>query len=155
LLFKISFSFLELRNNQNVGGNYYNKPFFKFEGQENSPDTKVKICFSNAQSRAAYDSGFIALNKDFVSQTPQQGFIYQCQTNSYLVSGSLIIGINIEIETKQSCSEIGKRLMEQKGNLVDDLNAFIGNKEISDFTYRVDGEEFPVHKAILAGELKL
>lgn len=44
--------------------------------------------------------------------------------------------------------------METKGKILRDLHSMVANEEISDFKFVVDGKEFFVHKALLAGEKK-
>jgi hypothetical protein len=160
-----TFRFLELRNNQNFRDSETDallnvmhqpnklrthiKPCYRFEHQNNFSGVEVKIKISNVRSGAKFESEMAAPNKMFKGPTESQPFIQQDLVGNYIGKGFLIILINVEMHVVQKGENFGNHLTK----LVDDLNAFIGDKEISDFTYRVDGEEFPVHRAILAGEL--
>lgn len=48
---------------------------------------------------------------------------------------------------------IGNELLDTKGKILRDLHSLVDNQQVSDFKFIVEGKEFHVHKALLAGEL--
>lgn len=94
------------------------------------------------------------MNKDFPAASPSPNFIHQQSYASYCENGTLTLLIEVRTEFKLPSSDLGENLLEQKGKIVKDLNAFIGEKNTSDFTYRVDDQDFYVHKMMLSGKKK-
>lgn len=99
-----------------------------------------------------YSGVFETPNKAFMVTSPCPHFIDQSSFQSYLVNGDLLLSIEIKAETKYASEDFCENIMKQKNKVMKDLNAFIGERSTSDFTYRVDDQEFPVHKMMLSGK---
>lgn len=131
-------------------GYYYIAPFYRFEytGQE---DWKVSISIKCDRGGANFYEDFATPNRNFLAKSPCPAFIYQQTVNQCLLNGALVLSIEIKIEKNYASEDLCDNIMKQKSKIMKDLNAFIGERKTSDFTYRVDDQEFPVHKMMLSG----
>lgn len=143
----------ELRSNIVSGSYYYIVPFFRFESAKNT-DHKVAVSIISKVTGPNFKSESMTPNKDFPAASLCPTFMYQHDYASYCENGTLTLLIEVRTEYMFPSSDLGKNLLEQKGKIVKDLNAFIGEKNTSDFTYRVDDQDFYVHKMMLSGKKK-
>lgn len=90
-----------------------------------------------------------------MATSPCPTFIYPRNINNYLVNGDLLLTIEVKTETKYASEDLCGNILKQKSKIMKDLNAFIGERNTSDFTYRVEDQEFSVHKMMLSGKQQM
>jgi len=74
-------------------------------------------------------------------------------TGPRLRNGSLTLQIKLEATVNlDACSSLEPQLEGKYGKLLKDIAAFAQSDELTDFTFTVDGQDFPIHKAILGGK---
>lgn len=116
-----------------------------------SEDSNVTVKLSIADSFIAKFESKSNTPDETFSADEVQGSLNQDTINEHLVDGCLTLSIAVETETDFETSQHEKVFLCQE-KIVKGLKSMIGNKEISDFTYRVDDQDFSVHKAVLAGK---
>jgi len=70
-------------------------------------------------------------------------------------NGSLSLQLKIEAIMNLDTSSLGAQLEGKQSKVLKDITAMAGEDQLTDFTFTVGGQDFPIHKAILAGEKKL
>jgi len=72
-----------------------------------------------------------------------------------LTNGSLSLQLKIGATINLDASSLGAQLESKQSKVLKDFSAMANEDQLTDFTFTVGGQDFPIHKAILAGETKL
>ncbi|CRK99099.1 CLUMA_CG012092, isoform A [Clunio marinus] len=142
---------LEIRGSQYnfVKRSLFIQPFYKISFGESEVEA-LKISFKEAKSNAFCEIGFVSPSDEV--KCAGEEFLNHKDLKSCLEDGNLTIIVQVVGLSKCSSSELETSLENLlKGNkLIEDLNEFVGQNQISDFTCHVDDFDFPIHKMMLA-----
>lgn len=130
-------------------------PFYRFEFVDEAT-TEVSISIKSKQGGATYNVGLQKPKKDFPAFQPASDVFINPNSNGiayYLNNNCLSLDFEIKFQIKLASGDLCDNLLKHKSKIIKDLDAFIGDKNTSDFLYRVGNKEFYVHKMMLSGKL--
>jgi len=82
-------------------------------------------------------------------------FLFSSYAGLQTINGSLILQVKIEATMNLKASSLGAQLEVKESKVLKDITALAKEDQLTDFIFTIDGQDFPIHKAILAGETKL
>jgi BTB/POZ domain len=80
----------------------------------------------------------------------KEEFINQVFLNSYLVDGALALEALVVVKEYDCFSDLGSTILTRQDKILSDISGLYGDLLLSDFKFIVEGQEFPIHKNILA-----
>jgi len=80
----------------------------------------------------------------------KEDFINQVFNNSYVIDGKLGLEACLIVKEFDAMPNLGNAMLDCPQKILDDVASLHKEIELSDFTFFVEKEEFPVHKALLA-----
>lgn len=102
--------------------------------------TKIDICIW-IEDFFEYDGRVEKVKEDFINQV----FL-----NSYLVEGALALEALVVVKEFDCFSDLGSTILTRQDKILTDICSLYGDTQLSDFKFIVEGQEFHIHKNILA-----
>lgn len=137
-----------LKSDQRTCGRRFTKLQFSMDSSERRKrrlvrvevKTKVDICIW-IEDYFEYEGRVEKVKEEFINQV----FL-----NSYLTDGSLGLEALVVVKEFDCFSDLGSTILTRQDKILTDISGLYGDDQLSDFKFIVEGQEFPIHKNILA-----